>query len=164
MPSDALKWVESHNQHLTLKFIGDLPEKSLPEAIKILQSALRDQPAFSIRIKGLGAFPNWQNPRVVWLGIQHDQDLIDLHKRIEDSLSRIGIPAEGRKFSPHLTIARLRRNSERDAAGLIGKTLSQFKIDSLGTAIIDQIQFYQSDLTPKGPIYSSLQIFPLNKV
>jgi len=163
-PTDALKWVSADNQHLTLKFIGDLPEPKLEEVKFALADALRAQPLFTISVKGLGAFPNWQNPRVIWMGIDHDSSLNKTHQRIELALEQIGIARDHRAFNPHLTVARLRRNAEKDSALQIGRTLSQFKVDTLGSASIDTIRLYQSELTPRGPIYTPLLTLALNQV
>lgn len=163
-PMEALKWVSSDNQHLTLKFIGDLPESKLEEVKTALTDALHAQPSFTISVEGMGAFPNWQNPRVIWLGISHDRSLNKTHQCIEQALEQIGIAPDGRAFNPHLTVARLRRNMQQDSVRLVGKSLSPFKVDTLGSATIDHIRLYQSELTPRGPIYTPLLTLALNQV
>ena len=74
------------------------------------------------------------------------------------------VQPDKRSFSPHLTIARVRRNADVQSVKEIGETLSKFKVGSLGTCIINHIVLYKSELTPQGPIYSSLLSSPLNKV
>lgn len=163
-PEHALKWVDPGIMHLTLKFIGEIPENALHEVQDIMTLTLQDQHPFNLTIEALGMYPNHRNPRVVWLGISYDQALIKIHKKLDQELARINIPSEKRAFSPHLTLARLRRNIETQTARSIGETLSQFKVDTLGTVLVQDIQLYQSQLTPTGPIYTRLLTIPLNLV
>lgn len=163
-PMEALKWVSTDNQHLTLKFIGDLPESKLEEVKNALTDALNAQPSFTISVEGMGAFPNWQNPRVIWLGISHDSSLNKTHQCIEQALEQAGIAPDRRALNPHLTVARLRRNMQQDSVRLVGKSLSPFKVDTLGSATINHIRLYQSELTPRGPIYTPLLTLALNQV
>lgn len=161
-PAGALKWVTSGNLHLTLKFLGDVREDHL-EAIKAgLQAAVRDQPAFEIGIEGLGMFPDASKPRAVWLGIQGAAPLTQIHHQLDQALQEEVTRPEKRPFSPHLTIARVRQSASRETTRQIGETLSQFKVDSLGTLKVETIQLYKSELTPKGPIYTTLLRAPLN--
>jgi len=163
-PEHALKWVDPGIMHLTLKFIGEIPENALHKVQDMMTLTLQDQHPFNLTIEGLGMYPNYRNPRAVWLGISYDQALIKIHKKLDQELARINIPSEKRAFSPHLTVARLRRNIETQTARSIGETLSQFKVDTLGTVLVQDIQLYQSQLTPTGPIYTRLLTIPLNLV
>ncbi|MEA3327895.1 MAG: RNA 2',3'-cyclic phosphodiesterase [Chloroflexota bacterium] len=164
LPERALKWVAAEQLHLTIKFIGELPDHKLSEIKSILTEAMGNHPVFKMGIKGLGMYPHVQKPRVVWLGITGKQPLIELHKILDQALAKVGIKSERDNFSPHLTIARVRRQTNQETVEEIGKTLSQFKVDSLGTIEVQQIRLYQSKLTPQGPIYTSLLKIQLNKV
>jgi len=164
LPQKPLKWVAAHQLHLTIKFIGELPDHQLPEIKSILTNVIGNQPVFTMGIEGLGMYPNEQKPHVVWLGITGKRPLIVVHNILDQALEKVGIPPEKRKFNPHLTLARVRRQADQVAVMEIGKRLCQFKVDSLGTINVEKIRFYQSKLTPKGPIYSSLLTIPLNKV
>jgi 2'-5' RNA ligase len=163
-PEKALKWVSTNNLHLTLKFLGEIPEGRLDQIKTILSESLINRSTFTIGIKGLGMYPNKRNPRVIWLGITNEDSLIDLHKSLDQALQTADIEPEKRKYSPHLTIARVRRGTNQDTIKNIGDTLSQFKVDSLGNIPVEEIILYQSELTPKGPIYTPLMSKPLNKV
>jgi 2'-5' RNA ligase len=83
---------------------------------------------------------------------------------LDQNLASLDIKRDGRSFSPHLTIARVRRHAESSAVRSVGETLSQFKVEPLGAITIDRVQLYQSDLTPSGPVYTSLFSVPLNQV
>lgn len=164
LPKKEIKWVSADKLHLTIKFMGELPEKKLPEVRSIIQDAVLTQPAFKIGIQGLGMYPNQNKPRVIWLGITGKEPLNALHRILDQVLEEAGIQPEHRKFSPHLTLARIRRGSNQETVREIGKTLCQFKVDSLGQILVEHISFYKSTLTPKGPIHTLLLKAPLNKV
>ena len=164
VPDEAVKWVAPENTHLTIKFIGDLPPDRLGQVKDILQSSLEKQKAFEIAIKGLGMFPNKRAPRVIWLGISEGEPLITIHHKLDTALEKADINRDKREFSPHLTIARIRGKTDRKMTQEIGKTLSEYKIRSLGRVTIEQITLYQSDLTSTGPIYTPLLTIPLDKV
>lgn len=159
-----LKWVSTDNLHLTIKFIGDFPDENLDPLKEQLTNTLANQAEFSISIQGLGIFPHPKNPRVVWLGIDGSEPLVEIHNNLELNLKPLGIPTENRGYDPHLTIARVKRQTDTETAKLIGATFSQFKVGSLGTATIDKVCLYQSKLTPKGPVYTPLHVVLLNKV
>jgi 2'-5' RNA ligase len=161
---DTLKWVTANNLHLTIKFLGEIPDEKLDQVKAILTDSLRNQSVFNIKIEGLGMYPNEHNPRVIWLGITAEEALIDLHQTLDSALEAVDIKREKREFSPHLTIARVRRRTKRSKIKEIGETLSQFKVDSLGNIKVKEVILYQSELTPKGPIYTPLMTESLNKV
>ncbi len=163
-PDRALKWVDINNLHLTVKFIGEINENKIGQVKDVLTQSLSAQNAFNIEVSGLGMYPNQHNPRVVWLGISGEEPLIKIHKDLNRQLTAVNISPEKRPFSGHLTIARVRRNTDKETAGMVGDILSQFTVDSLGWITIDHINLYKSELTPAGPIYTCLLSVPLNQV
>jgi len=163
-PPPALKWVETKHMHLTIKFIGEIGEDKLEPIEESLVNTLAGQSHFDIEVGGLGMYPHKDNPRVIWLGITGGEPLIRMHSQLDQHLASLDVKREGRSFSPHLTIARVRRHADQATVKSIGQTLSLFNVDPLGTVTIDRVQLYQSVLTPSGPIYTSLLSIPLNKV
>lgn len=163
-PGTALKWVAPENLHLTLKFLGDTHESKIPELGRCIQDALQSQSPFKITIEGLGMYPNASQPRVVWLGIKDAGNLRQLHHELAKVLKDFDPEPEKCSFSPHLTIARIRQNVSHDGVRQVGETLSQFKVDSLGSFEVQTIHLFKSELTPQGPIYTSLFSMPLNQV
>jgi 2'-5' RNA ligase len=109
-------------------------------------------------------YPNAKQPRVVWLGIKDAGALKQIQQALTKALKVIDIEQENRPFSPHLTLARIRRNSSPDLTRQVGETLSQFKVDSLGSFPVQSVHLFKSELTPKGTIYTSLFSTPLNQV
>ena len=163
-PINTLKWIAPENMHLTLKFLGDVREDRISDLTRGLQEALHAQPTFNITIEGLGMYPNASQPRVVWLGIKDKGNLKQIHHELVKVLRDFDPDPEKRAFSPHLTIARIRQNVSRDVVQQVGETLSQFKVDSLGSFEIQTVQLFKSELTPQGPIYACLFSMPLNQV
>ena len=164
LPPAQIKWVEPDHMHLTLKFMGETPHDKLVQIKQSIHQVISVFPSFEIEIKALGMYPNNQRPRVIWLGINAENYLILLHNQLDQALKGEGIKSDRRPFSPHLTIGRVRRNADQESIIQIGKILSQFKIASLGSIKIDEILYYQSVLTPQGPIYTILQSTSLNQV
>lgn len=164
LPPKAIKWVDPNNMHLTLKFMGETPADQLDPIKNALQKVASGFPVFTIEVVNLGMYPNPNMPRVIWLGISGEEKLISLLKQLEGALQEVGIQPEKRLFSPHLTIARVRRKSSKETAKDIGQTLSQFTVSTLGFIQVNEIVYYQSELTPQGPNYTILQSSPLNQV
>lgn len=163
-PEGVLKWVLPQNLHLTIKFLGDIPEENIDLIKHLISTSIQGIQTFKISVEGLGMYPNQHTPRVVWLGIKDHHSLSAIHKAVDQTLVTANIEGDRRGFSPHLTVARIRRKTDRDMAEEIGKTLSQFKVESLGTCFVDKVCLYKSVLTPEGPIYTALFSAPLDKV
>jgi 2'-5' RNA ligase len=150
-----LKPVETKNIHVTVRFLGDIR----PETVeKIFEEMKKVQfTAFNINIYGVGAFPNVNYPRVVWAGMTEGADqLRSIFSQLEPRLRNLGFAPDSKGFSPHLTIARVRsgRNKEELARCINENVDSDFGI--LRAACL---RLKSSDLTPKGPIYSTLKEF-----
>jgi 2'-5' RNA ligase len=159
-----IKWVDPEHMHLTLKFMGETPLDKLVQIKQSIHQVVSGFPSFKIEIKALGMYPNIKRPRVIWLGINDENNLILLHNQLDQALKDEGIKPEKRPFYPHLTIGRVRRSADQESIRQIGKILSQYKISSLGKVEINELVYYQSVLTPQGPIYTILQSPPLNQV
>lgn len=113
-PFAKLQWSPLENLHITTKFIGEWPEKRLDE----LKSALGRVPKANqvdISIRGIGWFPNSRRPRVFWAGVEAGDSLHALAVGTETATAALGVPAEDRVYSPHLTLARIREPISLDA-------------------------------------------------
>jgi 2'-5' RNA ligase len=163
-PSKAIKWVSMDKLHLTLKFLGEVQKDQLETIKSVLIHTLDKLPPCEITIKGLGMFPNANNPRVIWLGITDAVALISIQQILDNALATVDIPREKRVFSPHLTLGRVRSNAKPADVEQIGKVLSQYKVDTIGRITVNEIRLYQSELRPGGPIYTPLLVIPLNAV
>lgn len=147
-------WVRPGAMHLTLKFLGEIDEKEMPEIEAATKKAIEGFDPFYLRVLGLGIFPNLKRPRIIWLGVNEGSDnLIRLQSRIEDEMERIGHPREERGFKPHLTIGRV-----RDSFGLKGliDAIEAEKEIELSVFRTEEVLIMRSDLRPEGPIYTRL--------
>lgn len=155
-------WVKPGNIHLTLKFLGDTDPDRIPGIQITLTETLASLARFQLSLDSAGVFPDTNNPRVLWLGLKDREGVLEtLQTGIEKALEQIGFPREQRPFSPHVTLARIKSpkgkkelKSELDALNRQGITPHPFDVG--------EIQLYESQLTPKGSIYTVLANFKLN--
>ncbi len=146
-----MKIVERDNIHFTWRFFGDTAITKLDKMRTELE-CLEFSP-FSIEIKGVSAFPNIRRPRVIWIGVTHNADLLsNLKRQTDDILGNLGYPRD-KKFTPHATIARVIAVRDRDA---VIRNLESLDSESVGTMTVDAIRMTKSTLTPSGAIYETL--------
>lgn len=114
--SDAVRWVPTHQVHLTLAFLGHLPEQQLEEVVRRLEDVASQHAPFDLAFRDVGAFPDARRPKVVWLGVgAGGEAVVDVASHVRTSLRPLGLAPESAPFRPHLTLGRLhRRSSERD--------------------------------------------------
>ena len=142
-----MKWVNPANLHLTLKFIGEQPEARLESITSALAGVPFPRP-MEIRFSGLGSFP-----RVFWIGVQAPEALGELARKIEESLVPLGVAPESRPYSPHLTLARLKKSRPI-------VELAEDRNQDFGSFQAEVFFLYQSQLSSKGPQHTKLGRFP----
>lgn len=151
----AVNWVAPHNLHLTLKFLGETPINETPEICAAVTRAAADAPPFDLAFRGLSAFPSPEKPRTIWLGISDGMDeLAELAQRVDDELNLLGYPREARRFTPHLTIGRVRETILPDHP-LIEAMARHVDYDA-NVMGVDEVVVYASFLERGGPIYDAL--------
>ncbi|MBN1187503.1 MAG: RNA 2',3'-cyclic phosphodiesterase [Bacteroidales bacterium] len=153
-----IKWTDAQLFHLTLKFLGDTENSIIPSIIESLKSITKNVSALKINLQGAGVFQNYRNPKVIWLGIKENENLISLQVAIDKEIQKFGYEAEQRKFSPHLTLGRIKWMNDTTE---LKKVIEKYKGADFGEFLIDQVIFYESILTPSGPIYKTLETFSL---
>ena len=158
---EAIRWVPTHNLHLTLKFLGNVPVSHLEFIKQMLSQVAESTPQFDMQIGGIGSFPNSNRPRVLWVGIHAPATLATLQKAIEDGTSRLGYEKEERSFSPHLTLGRVRQGIDAKELQKISNAISSIQLGKIGTARVDSVHLYQSDLNSAGSVYTKLFSTPL---
>lgn len=150
----VVRTVEPENLHVTLKFLGEVEEGEVMEVVEALKDVKRG--AFTVELNGIGGFPSNRNPRIVWIGIHEGYTgLRALHDEVEGVLIR-RFPREGREFKAHLTIARIRRGGRA-----LAPLLERFADEDFGTIHIREFKLKRSELTPRGPIYTDIEVYPL---
>jgi RNA 2',3'-cyclic 3'-phosphodiesterase len=161
--NDFIRWVPTQNMHLTLKFLGDTATSYLDFLKQTLVREANSHPQFDLQLGGLGAFPTRRNPRLLWIGIHAPADLAALQRSVEAGVSRLGYKTEERTFSPHLTIGRTRQDASLSDMQKIRTALDDIQLGNIGSARVDSIQLFKSDLQPGGSIYTKLFSAPLSK-
>jgi 2'-5' RNA ligase len=161
--NDLIRWVPTQNLHLTLKFLGDTTTAYLDFLKQLLIREADSHPQFNLQLGGLGSFPTSRKPRLLWIGIHAPADLVSMQRGIEEGASRLGYEVEERAFSPHLSIGRVRQNVSPPDLQKIRTTLDTVQLGSIGTARVDSIHLFKSDLQPSGPIYTKIFSAPLSK-
>ncbi len=158
-----IRWVPAHNVHLTLKFLGDVSISSLDLIKQMMSAEASEFAAFDVQVEELGCYPNLRRPRVLWVGLKAPAELASLQRAIEAASARLGYESEERDFSPHLTIGRVRQNASSGDVHKIRTALEGCRVGALGSARVDAIHLFKSELRPEGSIYTKLFSAPLQK-
>jgi len=152
-----VRWVRANGIHLTLKFLGDTELERIPDVKQVLFDMAKPHPVFSIRLAGLGCFPNTRRPRVVWLRVEEDSGvLLALQAATEAACRELGFEPETRPFSPHLTLGRVRRDAEPKSLTDLGQAVEREESQPLGSLSVEEICLFQSDLRSDGAVYTRL--------
>ncbi|MBI4298437.1 MAG: RNA 2',3'-cyclic phosphodiesterase [Chloroflexi bacterium] len=163
LPLSGLRWVKPEGIHLTLKFLGDIPVSRVTAIQDAMSQASQGVVPFTLALAEVGAFPNWQSPRVIWIGMTGETDsLRDLQQRLEEVMHRLGFPRERREFSPHLTLARLKEGVSQHDRCKVGEHLSAIHIPMSSAMTVQEISLMRSTLLSSGPVYHRLVVVPLS--
>lgn len=152
------RWVALDQLHLTVRFIGDV-DGALFHDIKSELEEISTSP-FDLQLKGVGHFPPRGAPRVIWIGLKKSESLQLLRKKIDAALLKIGLEPERRKFSPHITLARLKNTPLQKVADF----LSGNGLFSQEPFKVEDFKLYSSTLTPKGAIHRVERVYSLTEL
>lgn len=149
-----VKLVEPENIHITLKFLGDTDETYIDAIEQAMKESVRGIKPFSIQLRGTGVFPDEKYMKVLWVGISDNGRIEPIAHSIDSSLATLGFKKEARGFSPHLTVGRVRtaRNKEK-----LLPILQHYVDEEFTTQEVQSIVLKKSELTPKGPIYTTIR-------
>ena len=142
------KWVQPEQMHLTLRFIGEVDGgvfRDIKEGLAEVKS-----PSFALQVKGLGFFPPRKAPRVLWVGIAPVEQVSGLRNKIENRLLGMGLAPEGRKYSPHITLARLHDTP----LSRVGRFLAGNGLFVTAEFPVSEFHLYSSALTSKGAVHT----------
>src|SRR5216684_8223612 len=154
--SPQIRWVRAENLHVTLKFVGEVPEAK-SGAIRNALAGVRSDQLVTLDFRGLGFFPNEKHPRVFWAGIEASPNLKTLAADIEKATENLGIAREQRPFSPHLTLARF---ESRGLPEKLRAAIQENAARDFGSLRTNQFHLIQSKLKPTGAEYTTLESFP----
>ncbi len=156
-PTARIGWTSAANLHITTKFIGEWPEEKLDE-MKSALAGLEPRPAIAVRVRRVGFFPNPHSPRVFWCGVEA-AGLEALAADTDRATAALGVPAESRAFSPHLTLARIK---ERLDLQPLREAVAALPSLEFGSFEARSFFLYRSQLRPTGSVYTKLAEFPLS--
>ncbi len=155
----TVRWAKVAGIHITLKFLAGQPEPIVNSIEKELIGICGVSQPFQLTVTGAGCFPNQKRPRVFWLGLEHDQNnsLFRLHDWIDTHLEPLGFEREKRRFSPHLTLGRVKDQAgHRPVFDYFGQNpFSPMKF------MVREITLMRSELRPEGAKYTPLHRYPL---
>jgi 2'-5' RNA ligase len=156
----ALSWVREPQIHLTVKFLGEQPEEMAPRIADAIRTVGARNRVVDAEIGGIGAFPNFRRPRVVWIGVTPEPKLELLHHDVESACESLGFPLDGKPFRPHLTLARVKPRVANSAT-MRDLARAAKQVSFVEEVLIDTIDLMQSDLTTVGARYRLIASAPL---
>lgn len=149
-----LKIVKPENMHLTLKFLGNTKTSQINQITKILTEISEEKKPYQIKLKSIGVFPNKNYMKIIWVGVDDNGETKEIADEIDEKLSKIGFKKEKREFHPHLTLARVK--SAKNKQKLID-IIDKYENHVFQESTAESIDLKQSELTSKGPIYTTLK-------
>jgi len=160
LPPNTVRWTSPKNIHLTLHFLGDVDKNQLETISRTVHELSHRHTALILDLVNLGCFPNTRRPRIVWVGLSGEIDaLAHIQQELGKALqAAIGFQPESRKYSPHLTIGRVKKGVPQQQLHELGRALENeiSRVGRLSSLPVDFIHFIRSDLKPAGPIHTTL--------
>lgn len=155
-----IQWVDSQAMHLTLKFLGDIPELEINDICRVVQAAASEVEPFELMFGGIGAFPDLSNPKTIWMGLRGGkEELLELFEAVDIAMKdKLGFPRERRAFQPHVTLGRVKHL--HDGAALAEKFASLATFDG-DLCTVDEVTVMASFLGRSGPTYDPVGSYAL---
>lgn len=153
LSKDIIKWTSVDNIHITLAFLGNTEEKEIKNISSMLKEECGGSGKFELILKGSGLFRKLEDPRIIWIGIEPSEKILQLKISIFNGLKRLSIKIEDRPFRPHLTIGRIKNINDKETL----KTLiGQFQGSEIQTIPVNEVILYESILLQPGPVYEPI--------
>ncbi len=153
-----VKWESPEKFHATLKFLGDTPDRLLPDCVTCIREIAERFPPLSVVYRNVGCFPTKRAPKIIWAGVDDTRGNLErLHKAIDQAFQQLGFESEQRVFHPHVTIGRVK--SQHNIHGLI-TTMESVTLESQPVQITEVV-LIKSELHSSGSVYTALQAFQL---
>jgi 2'-5' RNA ligase len=155
--TDAAKvrWVAAENMHLTLKFLGEVPDGDVRAVCRVVDQVAAASAPVEFDVAGVGAFPGTQSPRIVWAGLPDaPEGLVRIAQELDNAYGELGYRREGRRFQPHLTLGRVSSVRDRQAFARRLEDYADWSADA--PQYCDELVAVSSELTRDGPIYTAI--------
>ena len=158
----GLRLVRPEGIHLTLKFLGNVPEDQVEPIVAAVSRVAQSHRAIALELGDAGAFPNQDASRVLWVGVEGDlMPLVSLQKQVDAALASLGFARDKRDFSPHLTVARIRDGTSSTDRRQAAEALLSAGIGTGFRIEVSSVSLIQSTLLPDGAVYDRLATMPL---
>ena len=157
--SDCVRatWVKPENLHITMRFLGNITLSDSQSLSRSLKLSLEGIQPFPLRIHGVGVFPTPQRPRTLWAGAEAPEGIFaGLKARVDDGVAVLHLPEGGKTFTPHITLARIRKLQDR---GAFLSHLDREKHFGGGEFTVGSVSLFESRLTPRGSVYRKLETY-----
>jgi len=156
-----MRWVRPENIHLTLKFLGNISAADTEKAGGAMVASAKQYAPISLEAKGIGAFPGIKRPRVIWVGLTGQMDLLrQLHRKLDENLAATGFLPEKRPFKGHLTISRVKGRID---PGRLIDAIDEFRGFQSEPFTAETLILFKSELKSAGAVYSKLLSVSLNR-
>ncbi|HXV23733.1 MAG TPA: RNA 2',3'-cyclic phosphodiesterase [Alphaproteobacteria bacterium] len=149
------RWIDHDNFHITLRFIGEVAESRFDDLDMALSAV--HAPAFRLKLNGVDSFGNNNGVRAVWVGVAREPALFHLRDKVESALVRAGVPPEGQKFKPHVTLTRSRQRGD----ARLGDFIARNSLFQAGPFEVSEFTLFSSFLSQSGSIYTPERVYPL---
>ncbi|RPF46728.1 2'-5' RNA ligase [Thermodesulfitimonas autotrophica] len=146
-----VKWVETENLHLTIRFIGATDKALVEPLLSTTKGRLAEINAFPLFLRRVGVFPSLKAPRVLWVGVEETASLLHLYRLVEEAVRSFGFPPDAKRFSPHVTLGRFRTGAN---GALLRQAMGEMGDVELGKFEVGGIELIASELKLSGPVYS----------
>jgi 2'-5' RNA ligase len=153
--TNSARWVAPDSIHITLKFVGEIPEKRIAEIDTALTGL--NWKRFNVTVRGVGFFPGTRSPRVFWAGLAAPT-MKELAEEIDIRMERLGFDKEKRAFRPHITLARA-RDGRIDSSLVLGA--AEYEEHDFGSFTVGSVFLFKSTLKPAGAVYEKLKEYVL---
>lgn len=155
-----IRWVKVTNIHLTMIFLGYVDEDKIDDIKEKVNLVVQRFSIFQTRLNGIGVFPNWRKPRVIWIDLGGEiERLSTLREELQTELKVLGFKPEKRPFAPHLTIGRFKGLLDRDEE--LKSILDRYHDLSGDLQYLNELVLFKSDLKPDGPVYTKMATWQL---
>jgi 2'-5' RNA ligase len=156
---ENIRWVDISNMHVTLAFIGDTDGPMVKRIGSMLKDDFAGYGNIDFRLTGFGVFRNFNDPRIIFTGIDNRDRLAGAHEIVKKSLERLYIKLEDRQFKPHLTIGRIKDLRDKNS---LQNLIQKYVGIKLQDVTVSEIVYYESVLLPTGPLYKPISTIMLN--
>lgn len=158
--NENIKWVDLQNIHVTLAFLGDTEEERIRSLAGVVKNRCTGFGDFEFTIAGTGVFRNLRDPRVIWAGINSQEELIRLGELVISTLREEGFDLDEKPFRPHITLGRIKNIKDIQKLKLV---MDKYRDVELQTVSVKEVILFESILKQTGPVYKPLARFSLNQ-